>query len=171
MNVSFRIVKVDPTEHGILVRYFTDKVTETDLATSFDANNNIKLHADGYPLSTRTDMFMSIYKFPTPPYEEIKKDIITRAPIEWLNLQEKVKDKTVDTSLTELKNHQGDSETYTTDEIKVINEAMFNAALANTSRPSEANVAFSYANTDPKLSSALANLVIEAIHSGTTIPL
>ena len=77
MNVSYRIVKVDPYEHGILVRYFTDKVTENDLATSFNPDGSIKLHADGYPLSTRTDVFMSIFDVPPPNFDDLDKTIRT----------------------------------------------------------------------------------------------
>lgn len=172
MNLGYRIIKADTAEHGILIRYFTDKVTEMDLATSFNEDGSVKLHADGYPLTTRTDMFMSIYKFPTPTFEEIEKDIILRAPVDWLNLQEKIKDKTVDTSLTELKNHVGDAGAFTTQTIEDLRNDIFIIESSNTAVGLQAaNVVITYANSDPVIASAFANVIIQAIHAGTTIPL
>lgn len=172
MNIGYRIVKVDSSEHGILVRYFTDKVTEMDLATSFNEDGTVKLHADGYPLSTRTDMFMTIYETPTPPYSKIINDIKIRAPVDWLKIQEDIKDKKVDTTLIELKEHVGESSTFTTDEFITLRDEMNQAATANiVNRAAETTLLLDYANTDTKMSSALANLVIHAIHSGTTVPL
>ena len=46
MNIQYRIVKVDPEAHGVVIRYFTDKVTEMDLANSFNPDGTIKLNAD-----------------------------------------------------------------------------------------------------------------------------
>lgn len=172
MNIGYRIVKVDPSEHGILVRYFTDKVTEMDLATSLNQDGTVKVNADGYPLSTRTDMFMSIYQFPTPTFAQIEKDIMLRAPVDWLRLQENVKDKAVDTTLSELKNHVGDTATFTTDTIDTLRNEIYTIASSNTAAGIEAaNVVVTYANSDPVVASAFANVVIQAIHAGTTIPL
>ncbi len=172
MNLGYRIVKADAAEHGILVRYFTDKVTEIDLATSFNDDGSVKVNADGYPLSTRTDMFMSIYETPAPSYEQIKKDIILRAPLDWLKLQEDIKNKAVDTKLTELKDHVGEAGTFTTDDVIRLREEVDTAIAANVNNATtEAGRVFDYANSDPKIAGAFANLVIHAIHSGYTIPL
>ena len=172
MNLGYRIVKADSSEHGILVRYWTDKVTEMDLATSFNEDGTVRVNADGYPLSTRTDVFMSIYETPAPSYEQIVKDIILRAPIDWLKLQESIVDVNVDTKLAELKEHVGDTGTFTLEDVEALRLESSQQAVANVNADITETVRiFDYANSDPKISSAFANLVIHAIHTGTTIPL
>lgn len=172
MNVSYRIVKVDPSEHGIIVRYFTDKVTEMDLATSFNSDGSVRLNADGYPLSTRTDVFMSIYEVPPPTFNELERMILARTPVDWLKIQENIADKDVDTSLLSLTNYVGDTNSYTDGDV---------IALYN-SRPLDiVSLPESQANTvsDPIISIApnangfylLANAIVEAINAGQTTPL
>ena len=117
MNIHYRIIKVDPAAHGVLVRYFTDKVTEIDLANSLNADGSVILNADGYPLSTRTDIMMSIYDTPAPSNEELEKRIMMNAPIDWLKLQEDIKDPSVDTKMTEARNLTGESKSITLDEL------------------------------------------------------
>jgi len=117
MNIHYRIIKVDPAAHGIVVRYFTDKVTETDLANSLNPDGSVILNADGYPVTTRTDVMMSIFDTPAPSNEEIEKRIMMNAPVEWLKLQEDIKDPGVDTKLSELRNLTGESKSVSLDEL------------------------------------------------------
>lgn len=128
MNIHYRIVRVDPSAHGIVIRYFTDKVTEMDLANSLNEDGSVKLNADGYPISTRTDIFMSIYDTPTPSAEEIDKRIKLNAPVDWLKLQEDIKDPEVNTKMTELRNLTGDEQTFTTEDIDSLKVGL----IANT---------------------------------------
>ena len=109
MNIHYRIIKVDPATHGILVRYFTDKVTEMDLANSLNPDGSAILNADGYPISTRTDVMISVYETPTPSDEEIEKMIMLNAPIPWLKLQEDIADAGVDTKMRSARNLTGKS--------------------------------------------------------------
>ena len=117
MNIHYRIIKVDPEAHGIVIRYFTDKVTEMDLANLYNEDGSVKLNADGYPVSTRTDVLMSIYDTPAPNQEELEKRIMINAPVDWLQLQEDIKDPNVDTKMTDARNLVGDSKSFTTDEL------------------------------------------------------
>ena len=117
MNIHYRILKIDPAAHGIVVRYFTDKVTETDLANSFNEDGSIKLNADGYPISTRTDILMSIYQTPTPSQEEIEKRIMLSAPVDWLKLQEDISDPGVNTKMSDVRSLAGESKAFTVDEL------------------------------------------------------
>jgi hypothetical protein len=100
MEVKYRIILVDPSEHSIVVRYFTDKVTEEMLATEFDANNKPVLTEEGFPTRCRTDYHINIFQVPSPSEEEIVKIIDYNAPYDWLNMQEQIKDPEVDTSLS-----------------------------------------------------------------------
>ncbi len=120
MNIHYRIVKVDPSAHGLLIRYFTDKVTEMDLAGPLNEDGTPVLNADGYPLSTRTDVFMSLYETPTPTPEEIERRIMLNAPVDWLKLQEDIKDPNVDTKMAEARNLTGESKSFTVEDIESI---------------------------------------------------
>lgn len=124
MNIHYRIVKVDPGAHGIVIRYFTDEVTEMDLANSFDEDGSVMLNADGYPLSTRTDVLMSIYDTPTPSQEEIEKRIMLSAPVDWLKLQEDIKNPNVDTKMVDFRNLTGDSKAFTVDQLMELRGAI-----------------------------------------------
>ena len=123
MNIHYRILKVDPAAHGVLVRYFTDKVTEMDLANSLNPDGSIILNADGYPISTRTDVMISIYDTPAPSNEEIHKRIMMSSPVRWLKLQEDIKDPDIDTKMSEVRNLTGDSKTFTTEELDNLKSA------------------------------------------------
>jgi hypothetical protein len=124
MNIHYRIVKVDPAAHGIVVRYFTDEVTEMDLANSLNPDGSIKLNADGYPVTTRTDVLMSIYDTPTPSREEVEKRIMLNAPVQWLKLQEDIKNPEIDTKMSEMRNLVGDSKSFTSYELKDMKDAI-----------------------------------------------
>ena len=117
MNIHYRVIKVDPSAHGLVIRYYTDKVTEMDLANSFNEDGSVKMNADGYPLSTRTDIFMSIYDVPAPGQEEIDRRIKLNAPVDWLKLQEDIKDPEVNTKMTDLRNLTGEEQIFTTQDI------------------------------------------------------
>ena len=117
MNIYYRIVRVDPGSHGIVVRYFTDKVTEMDLANSLNPDESVILNADGYPVSTRTDVMMSIYDTPAPSNEELEKRIMMNAPVDWLKLQEDIIDPDIDTKMSEARNLTGESKSLTLDEL------------------------------------------------------
>ena len=51
MNIQYRIVKVDPESHGVVIRYFTDKLTEMDLASSFNEDGSVNYNS--HPLDFR----------------------------------------------------------------------------------------------------------------------
>ena len=124
MNIHYRIVKVDPAAHGIVVRYFTDKVTEMDLANSLNSDGSVILNADGYPLSTRTDVMMSIYDTPAPSNEELEKRIMLNAPIDWLKLQEDIKDPGIDTKLSEARNLTGESKSIALNDLNDMKQSL-----------------------------------------------
>lgn len=127
MNIQYRIIRVEPDSHGVVIRYFTDKVTEMDLASSFNEDGSVKLNADGYPLTTRTDVLMSIYDTPTPSPEELEKRIMLQAPVDWLKIQEDIKDPDVDTKMSHLRDLVGESKTFTIDDITEVRNTVIAA--------------------------------------------
>ena len=128
MNIHYRIIKVDPAAHGIVVRYFTDKVTEMDLANSLNPDGSVILNADGYPLSTRMDVMMNIYDTPAPSNEELEKRIMLNAPVAWLKLQEDIKDPDVDTKLSEARNLTGESKSISIDDLDTLRKDVSEAS-------------------------------------------
>lgn len=98
MKVNYRILRVIPEEHSIIVRYFTDIITEDFLAV--DKNNGtIERTPEGYPLRCRTDYNLNIFKVPTPSEQEIIDIILNGAPADWLAMQEAILDDSIDTSM------------------------------------------------------------------------
>lgn len=131
MNIHYRIVKVDPEAHGILIRYWTDKVTEMDLAGPLNPDGTPQLNADGYPLATRTDVFMSFYDTPTPTPEEIDRRIMLQAPVDWLRLQEAIKDPDIDTKMRQVRDLTGESKVFTEQDIDTIRKEIIASSEAD----------------------------------------
>ena len=128
MNIHYRILKVDPASHGISVRYFTDRVTEMDLANSLNPDGSVILNADGYPLTTRTDVMLSIYQTPTPSDEEIEKLIMLNAPTPWLKLQEDIVDADIDTKMKNARKLTGSSKAFSLDDLDQLKEDLRSGA-------------------------------------------
>lgn len=103
MKLKYKIINVDEKEHSIMVRYYTDVITEDFLANMFDEHGQIVRNEDGSPKVCRTDSHFNIWQTPSPTHEELEKLIINAAPVEWLKLQESIKNPEVDTSLSSIK--------------------------------------------------------------------
>lgn len=86
MFIKYRIIDKNVNEHSILVRYYTNKITEDFLANSFDEDNKIIRTKDGYPVRCRTDTNITIYKTDSTE-KEIDELIQGHAPVQWLKLQ------------------------------------------------------------------------------------
>jgi len=93
MNIYYKIVEVWPQDHLIVVRYFTDTITENELASAPGTK------PDGTPVRCRTDVSLSI-PIPEPTEEELKKIILFNCPVEFFKTQEKLKDPEIDTSMS-----------------------------------------------------------------------
>lgn len=93
MIIKYKIVEVWPNDHLIVVRYYTDKITEQSLASIPE------LKQDGTPVRCRTDVSISV-PIPEPSAEELEKLILRNAPIFSLETFEAVSDPLIDTSLS-----------------------------------------------------------------------
>jgi len=88
------------SQHSIVVRYYTDFLTEDNLATSFNLDGSIERNKDGSPIRCQTDYNLNIWKTNPPPTKnEIIKYINDCFPHEWFKLKHDVLDEKVDTSL------------------------------------------------------------------------
>ncbi len=105
MIIHSKILRTDPANHGLYVRYWTDKITEDILATSFDfpgdGSRSIRRGTDGTPEGTRTDTYLTLYKEDASE-KELSDLIKHNAPTAWLELQEKIANEAVDTSMKKI---------------------------------------------------------------------
>lgn len=101
MEVKYRIIDVDPNQHSIVVRYYTNVLSEDSLATSFNTDGSIARGTDGSPLRCQTDYNINIWKTDTAPTaEEIQKIANDAAPYDWFKLKHDILNPNIDTSLS-----------------------------------------------------------------------
>jgi len=115
MDVKFRILSKDEENHSIVVRYFTDILTEEILANSFDAAGNIIYDPRGYPRSTRADYNYNLYSYNTPTEKQIIDFVKDKTPWMWLQTQENIINPNVNTSLSGVNNLLYTEQSYTFD--------------------------------------------------------
>lgn len=92
MNLKYKIIEVNPSEHSIIVRFYTDAITEETLAT--DTQDNVIRRC-------RTDYSFDL-PIPAPTGTALHDFIVARAPVAWLKSQEDVLNPNIDTSLSNL---------------------------------------------------------------------
>jgi hypothetical protein len=90
MNLNYKIIETNADQHSIVVRFYTNIVTETILATDI---------LDGIIRRCRTDYSIDL-PVPTPTGTVLHDFIVSKAPINWLKIQEDVLNPSVDTSLS-----------------------------------------------------------------------
>jgi len=88
--IKYKIIETDTAQHSIVVRYYTDIVTEAMLSTDT---------LDGIIRRCRTDFSFDL-PVPAPTGTALHDFIVTRAPTAWLQTQEDVLNPNVDTSLS-----------------------------------------------------------------------
>ena len=89
--MKYKIIEINSDDHSIVVRFYTDKVTEADLAVQVEEGT-------GKVMRCRTD-FNIDQPDPSPTGPALEKFILRYAPREWLNKREAIADPMVDTSL------------------------------------------------------------------------
>jgi hypothetical protein len=95
MNIHYKVVETWPTDHLIVVRYWTDNISEEALAS--DGNKN----SDGKPVRCRTDVAITL-PVPPPAGDELDKLIVSNAPLTWLKTMEAVKDPNTNTDISHI---------------------------------------------------------------------
>jgi hypothetical protein len=88
--IKYKIVEVSPEQHSIVVRFYSDVVTEAAMAVQWDEAGKI--------LRGRTDYSIDL-PIPAPTGEALVTFISGHAPTEWLETQAQVLNPSVDTSL------------------------------------------------------------------------
>jgi len=88
--IKYKIIETNVAAHSIVVRFYTDIITEAMLAT--DVLDNVIRRC-------RTDYSFDL-PIPTPAGTALHDFIVARAPIAWLETQEAVLNPDIDTSLS-----------------------------------------------------------------------
>jgi len=97
-KLKYKIIDLNEDTHSIVVRYYTDNVTENLLAS------NSRLRSDGSPERTRSDISITL-PIPMPSDDELEKIILRNFPKNGLEVFEKMKtDKTAVNNFKKLKN-------------------------------------------------------------------
>lgn len=84
MNINYKIVEVHADSRVMVVRYFTDIITENDLDVSANPKGNIT------PERCKSDVSLNI-PTPEPTEEELHKIILQNAPVSILKNLEMMK--------------------------------------------------------------------------------
>ncbi|CAB4131431.1 hypothetical protein UFOVP132_83 [uncultured Caudovirales phage] len=113
MDIHYKIIEVHPNEHAIVVRYFSDALSEEMLATNPEDQNR---RDDGSPVRCRTDYNINL-PIPAPEGEELHKFLIRSAPVGWFDMQAKIFDPEIDTTLSHINALVDQHVTITNDEI------------------------------------------------------
>jgi hypothetical protein len=108
MAIKYKILEKDTSQHSVVVRYYTDIITEDSLATSFttdsDGNTVIDRGPDGSPKRCQTDYNISLWNVsdtqPGANTEAIFNRIYESAPYDWFELKEKILDNSIDTTMS-----------------------------------------------------------------------
>lgn len=107
MTVKFRILNKELDQHSVVVRYYTDYLTEDDLATSFTVDSNgskvIERGADGKPLRCQSDYNINIWNVQATQSGANSNAVIEyisrSAPFDWFELRREVLDPNVNTDM------------------------------------------------------------------------
>jgi hypothetical protein len=83
MNLRYRVIGMNQNEFSIVVRYYTDVLTEHDLRVDPE-------DATDPPVHCRTDTNITLYD-PAMSEQELHLLIMSNANTKWLLLQERVK--------------------------------------------------------------------------------
>lgn len=91
-KINYKILQVHEKEQSIVVRYWTDFLTENDLAVDNEKNS------DGSPVRCRCDYNLNVWDY-IKTEEDLNKMIQNAAPIDWFKLQYRVKNPEIDNTI------------------------------------------------------------------------
>jgi hypothetical protein len=94
MQIKYKIVEIHEQEHSIVVRYYSDLLPETELATHCDDFGNIT--------RARTDVNI-VLEVPPPVGAKLHSFIMKHCPMGLFETKEKVLNPNIDTSMNDIK--------------------------------------------------------------------
>tara|TARA_R110000751_G_scaffold79917_1_gene161114 strand:+ start:41 stop:409 length:369 start_codon:yes stop_codon:yes gene_type:complete len=106
MQIKYKIIGCSEEERSIIVRFYSDVITEEELADR-DTDGEIIRHSDGSIKNCRTDYNINLFQVPAPTGNDLEVFIARHAPKDWLEMLEKVKDPSIDTTLSTIQDMVG----------------------------------------------------------------
>jgi len=106
MQIKYKIIGCSEEERSIIVRFYSDVITEEELANRDDDGEIIR-HSDGSIKNCRTDYNINLFQVPAPTGNDLEVFIARHAPKDWLEMLGKVKDPAIDTTLSTIKDMVG----------------------------------------------------------------
>lgn len=91
MKLFYKITEIHPDDHLIVVRFWSDSMSEKDLATMWDEQGNVT--------QTRTDYAISL-PIPAPTESDLHQLIMSNCPIDFFKMKEAVANPRIDTSMS-----------------------------------------------------------------------
>jgi len=85
MNLHYRILSVDEDEFSMVVRFFTDEISERELSINPNEQSDT-------PDRCRTDYNLNLWREMTE--DQLHQHIAQSAPVQWLMRKERIKAKT-----------------------------------------------------------------------------
>ena len=102
MNFKYKIIEIHPDLHSVVVRYYTDKLSEEHLCINYDSEGEPILNEDGTFQRCKYDLNIQLWEVPPLTGEALHERIVLHAPHAAMELEEKVLDPEIDTSLTNI---------------------------------------------------------------------
>lgn len=95
--IKYKIIEITPETHCIVVRFYTDKLSEMDLAIDV---------LDGVIRRCSTDFNIEL-PVPPPTGINLHNYIVARAPVQFFAIRESVKDPEADTTMDSIADRLG----------------------------------------------------------------
>lgn len=89
MEVRYRIIQLNESDHTMVIRYFSDLITEDFLANDFNEDGSIRRCHEGYPTRCRTDFCISV-PIAKPNQRDLEHICNLYCPWGWFETQEKI---------------------------------------------------------------------------------
>jgi len=99
MEIKYKIIETHPQLHSVVVRFYTNLLTEQLLCTYRDSEGKPILGENGEIVRCKYDLNLTFYQLPIPTGADLKTFILQYAPTQALDLEEKIISPSIDTSL------------------------------------------------------------------------
>lgn len=90
MNMHYRIMLINDSDHSLIVRYWTDVISEMSLCTEFDKEGKPVVTDQGFPVRCRSDFNITLYNNKSPNEVALIEIIKAHAPTDWFRLLESI---------------------------------------------------------------------------------
>lgn len=91
LNVKYKIIKKDEINGYIVVRFYTNRLTEEMISSSYNEDGTAVRDENNNIVSCKTDFAVYVQEIPFPSEIELEDIIMETCPLRWLERYEKIK--------------------------------------------------------------------------------